>query len=52
MSREEIVLAIKGLAQSQGFYGRVLSNLTDEQLDYLEAQNFKDVLDMILWFEE
>ena len=52
MCREEIVLTIKRLAQSQGFYGRVLRNLTDEQLDYLEAQNFKDVLDMILWFEE
>jgi len=61
MKIEEIRQAIKQLAQSQGFYGRLdrtLSELQDEDIDRyeqvvaeFEAQNFKDVVDLILYLE-
>lgn len=51
MNKEEILSAIESLAQSQGFYGRILENLNDETLDYLEKQNFTDTLDLILFLE-
>jgi hypothetical protein len=52
MNKEEIIKAIKSLAQCQGFYGRLLENLNDEALEYLEQQNFKDTVDMVLFFEQ
>jgi len=57
MNRQQILDAIKGLARSQGFYGRLYERLTDgsesaeEALATMEEQNFGDVLDMILWIE-
>ena len=43
--------AIESLATSQGFYGRILENLNEERLGYLEKQNFKDIIDLILFLE-
>ena len=57
MNREQILEAIRDLAKSQGFYGRLLYNIeTDPEgaervLDNLEAQNFKDVIDLVLYLE-
>ena len=53
MNKTEILNSIKSLAQSQGFYGRVLEQVTEhpEILDELEAQNFKDSVDMVMFFE-
>lgn len=51
MSREEIMNVIRRLARSQGFYGRLLRGMTDEALDYLEAQNFEDNLELVLFLE-
>lgn len=53
MKRNEILNAIKSLARSQGFYGRLLNEIeeNDEILDVLERQNFNDVVDMILFIE-
>lgn len=57
----EIISTIKSLAQSQGFYGRLLGYLIsvkdndpdkyDRIVKELESQNFKDPVDMILYFE-
>lgn len=54
MNKDEILKAIKSLASSQGFYGRLYEQVVDndEALDYLEQQNFKDVVDMILFLEQ
>ena len=58
MNINEILDIIKSLAASQGFYGRLLESIQEldadqfEQLkDDLEAQNFSDVLDVVLFFE-
>lgn len=57
MNREQILSAIRGLAASQGFYGRLyeaLTNGSEEADDFLETmveQNFGDTLDMVLWLE-
>lgn len=59
MKREEIINTFILLSQSQGFYGRLL-NLLDTMetekkeafLTLLEKQNFKDMLDLIMWVEE
>lgn len=58
MGKNDIMNAIRSLAGSQGFYGRILSDLNDmakedreKVLDTLEAQNFNDTVDMVLWFE-
>lgn len=57
MNRQQILEAIKSLAASQGFYGRLYNALTngteeaDEALETLERQNFADVVDMVLWLE-
>lgn len=53
---EFFVNTIKSLALSQGFYGRVLSRLTemdDEALESLKADlpQFKDALDVVFYFE-
>lgn len=54
MDRNEILDSIKSLASSQGFYGRLYEQLydNDDALEYLEQQNFKDVVDMILFLEQ
>ena len=51
MNRDEIINTFRSLARSQGSYGRLLDNMTDEALDYLEEQNFTDPVYMILFIE-
>lgn len=58
MKREAILSFIESLSQSQGCYGRLLSNLMeltdserDELFGYWESMNFKDGLDFILFME-
>lgn len=61
MNREEIMKAIQDLSGSQGMYSRLYRNLIDlkqddpikydEVMTELESQNFKDPVDMVLYFE-
>ena len=53
MTREWILGAIKDLAKSQGYYGRLLRAIEEDEtiLDTLEEQNFNDVVDMGLYLE-
>lgn len=57
MNRDEILENIRLLANSQGFYSRMYVRLSDgskesdEALEYLEQQHFKDAVDMILFLE-
>ena len=57
MDREKIIETIKGLAKGQGFYGRVLDFIendprSEELMQDLVAQNFGDVVDLVLYFEQ
>ena len=58
MDRDDIMRTIRMLARSQGFYGRLLRDIEemndDAREDFfteLEDQNFKDSVDMVLFFE-
>lgn len=53
MNKEEILKSIKTLSKSQGFYQGLYENLksNNELLEYLEKQNFKDIMDLILFLE-
>jgi hypothetical protein len=58
MKREAIEKLMQSLAMSQGFYGRLLRDIysapEDEQERFwenMEAQNFGDSLDVILFLE-
>lgn len=57
MKKEEILSAIRSLAANQGFYGRLLIVLTSDEpdavayLEYLEEQNFKDTVDLVMFLE-
>ena len=51
MNKDQILETIRGLAKSQGLYGRILLDITDELLDYLEAQNFESPVDLVLFLE-
>ena len=53
MNKEEILKAVESLSHSQGFYCRLYNALqdNDEALEYLSNQNFKDVVDLILFLE-
>lgn len=57
MNREQILSTIKGLAMSQGLYGRMYEFLTsgtdkaEEALTILEEQNFGDAVDMVMFIE-
>lgn len=57
MNREEILETIRSLAKSQGFYGRLLFVLSSDEpdavayLNYLEEQNFKDTVDLVMFLE-
>lgn len=61
MDIEQILAAIRSLAESQGYYGRIYDTLQSVQANdpdkwaevknTLEAQNFKDSLDMVMYFE-
>lgn len=52
MDRYQILNTIRNLARSQGFYGRLLRDMTDEYLDYLEEQNFADAFELVIFLEE
>lgn len=57
MDRTQILNAVSQLAASQGFYGRLYNALTsgteeaEEFMEQMEAQNFGDVVDMVMWLE-
>lgn len=53
MNKKEIMKTIKSLASSQGFYGRLYETLKSnpEALEFLEKQNFKDSLEMVMFLE-
>ena len=58
MNREQILDTISMLAKSQGFYGMLYRSIMSARevdrecfLSELEAQNFKDTLDLIDYFE-
>lgn len=51
MDRVQIRALFENLAKSQGLYGRLLARMTDEDWEYLEQQNFRDELDVILFIE-
>ena len=61
MKIKEILATIRDLAKSQGYYGRLYRMITDmakndpdnyEQLvRELERQNFRDSVDLVLFFE-
>lgn len=61
MKMKEIMDTIASLAQSQGFYGRLLRSIRECQqndpdayarlTNELEAQNFRDPVDLILYIE-
>lgn len=57
MKREQILETIRSLAMSQGSYSRLYNDLMsnpeycDEVMIFLEAQNFKDTIDLILCIE-
>ena len=52
MKSDEIIQIFKKLAKSQGYYQRLLDNITEEDLDYLEQQCFKDEIDLIMFLED
>lgn len=56
MKKEEIKLAVESLAKSQGFYGRLIQALQDEDKEdefyqICEKQNFNDIVDFVMWIE-
>ena len=57
MKREQILETIRSLSMSQGFYGSLYNDLMsnpehcDEVMTFLEAQNLKDPIDLILCIE-
>ena len=58
MNRTQIMNALRRLAGSQGFYGRLCNHIDslDEEsrdafLGSLEKENFKDVVDLIMFIE-
>lgn len=61
MDRDAILGVFADLAQSQGFYGRLLARLEEareedpdayeEFMSGLEAKNFGDAVDLILYIE-
>lgn len=58
MKRDQIINVFKELALSQGFYGRLLASIYEADEDSreeffaeLEAQNFRNSVDLILYIE-
>lgn len=61
MKREQILDTLKSLAQSQGFYSRLYNSLCEVKnsnpdvyesvMQKLENQNFKDPVDVVMFFE-
>ena len=59
MKREQIMQAIQDLAKGQGRYQRLIQaidEMGEEEYEFfmsnLEKQNFKDIIDIIFYFEE
>ena len=58
MDKRQILNAVRELSYSQGYYGRLYRLLTEggeegeELLEEMAAQNFSDILDMIMWLEQ
>lgn len=58
MNEKEILEIVKSLAKSQGFYTRLYEFLNEDSedsinyLNILADKNFKDPIDLILYFEE
>ena len=54
MTADEILNYVRGLACSQGFYGRLYEQLrtNKEALDYLVEQKFSEGLELILFLEQ
>lgn len=60
-SIDEVIEVIEMLSKSQGFYGRLLEQILylqeyePDQFEYfkmvMEKQNFKDMVDVVLFFE-
>jgi len=50
MNREQILNAVRTLAASQGFYGRLYDE-AEVFLDLMVDQNFCDTVDMVMWLE-
>ena len=58
MKFEEVMLLIKNLSKSQGFYGRMLRDIKELDVDsldkfktFIEEKNFKDGVEFILFIE-
>lgn len=61
MKMNEIISVIETLSHSQGFYGRLLRSIYElkqeneeeynELKNYLESKNFRDALDVVMFFE-
>ena len=58
MKKDVIMKTFKSLAQSQGFYGRIVDELESMSesnrnmyLEGLEKQNFKDTVDLVMFME-
>jgi len=53
MTKEEILKQIESLSKAQGFYCRILRGIRENPkvLEELEKQNFKDAVDIVLFFE-
>ena len=55
MNKDLIINAIKTLSGSKGFYGRLYDYIKSEEgepyLQELVNQNFKDVVDLIMYVE-
>lgn len=53
MSKTEIMEAIKSLARSQGFYGRLYEHLKEDEnlLDYIARHNIKATVDLVMFLE-
>ena len=53
MNKNEIMEAIEALAHSQGYYVRLYDTLKEhpEALEFLEKQNLKKPIDIIMFLE-
>ena len=53
MSKDQIFSTVKSLARSQGLYCRLLEAINENPriLDNLAEYNFKDEIDLIMFFE-
>ena len=58
MNRDEMMGIFRDLARSQGFYGRLIEAIEEvdscdreDFWDELEAQNFRDAVDLVIYLE-